>query len=69
MLVTFKFKDNDVLYAGYIPELEFKLENDELAIYKSGKFLGFYEHITGISEEDFIKQVENYLTEREVEVK
>lgn len=69
MLVTFTFEENTVLYVGHIPELDFKLENDKLAIYKDAEFLGYYEHVVGISEEEFFKAVENYFIERNIEVK
>ena len=69
MLVTLRFKDKETLCACYLPELDFKLENEELAIYKGEEFLGYYAGITGMNEEDFIKFVENYLTERSVEIK
>ena len=69
MLVTLRFKDKETLCACYLPELDFKLENEELAVYKSDELLGYYRGITGMSEEDFVKFVENYLTERAVEIK
>jgi len=69
MLVTFRFKENTVLYCGDPFELDYKLENEELALYKNNEFLGYYVSVIGISEEEFIKIVENYFIEREIEVK
>lgn len=69
MLVTLQFKDNDALCACWLPELDFKLEDEELAVYRNGKLLGYYRGITGMPEEEFVKFVENYITERNIEVK
>lgn len=69
MLVTLRFKDKETLCACYLPELDFKLENEELAIYKNNELLGYYRGITGISEEEFIEFIENYLLEKNIEIK
>jgi len=69
MLVTLRFKDTDTLCACYLPELDFKLENEELAVYKGNNFLGYYQNITGMPEEEFIKKVEDYFIERNIEIK
>ena len=66
MLVTFKFKDNDTQYAGYIPELDFKLEGEEIAVYKNEILLGYFERVIGISEEDFLKQIDDHLNNRDI---
>ena len=66
MLLTFKFKDNDVLYAGYIPELDFKLEGDEIAVYKNENLLGYFERVVGISDEEFLKLIDDHLNNRDI---
>ena len=68
MVVTLKFKENNVLYSRDFDELDFKLEDEELAVYREGEFLGYYEKVVGISEDEFLKLVENYIIITEIEV-
>ena len=69
MLVTFRFKENTVLYCGDIHELDYKIEDNKLAIYKDSELLGYYETVIGISEEEFLDFVKNYIIEKNIEVK
>jgi len=66
MLVTFRFKDTDILHCDDLEAFTFKLNENkkELEVYKDGKFLGNYIEICGIAEDDFIK----YVNDSQVEV-
>ncbi len=70
MLVTFTFSDTDNLYCGWLDDLSFKLNNktNKLEVYKEDKFLGNYQSIVGISEEDFIKFVQDYFVKHNLEI-
>ena len=61
MLVTFKFKNNDILYCDDVDELDYKIENDNLAIYKENKLLGYFESVIGIDLEVFLDKVKGYI--------
>ena len=63
MLVTFRFKDKDTLHCDSLENLSYKIENDELAIYKGEEFLGYCCQVIGIPEEEFINYLEGYFSE------
>lgn len=66
MLVTIRFKDKDTLLCDSLDNLTFKLneEKQELEIYKDGKFQGYYCNILGITEDEFIK----YIQDQQIEI-
>lgn len=64
MLTTFNFKDKEVASCLDIEELDYKIEKDNLAIYKSEEFLGYYSHLVGMPEEDFLEFVKKYLEQK-----
>ena len=66
MLVTIRFKDKDTLLCDSLDNLTFKLneEKQELEIYKDEKFQGYYCSILGMTEDDFIK----YIQDQQVEI-
>lgn len=65
-LVTIRFKDKDALLCDSLDSLAFKLneEKQELEIYKNNEFQGYYRGIVGMTEDDFIK----YVQDRQVEI-
>ena len=65
-LVTIRFKDKATLLCDSLDRLTFKLneEKQELEIYKNGEFQGYYWSILGITEDEFIK----YIQDRQVEI-
>ena len=65
-LVTIRFKDKATLLCDSLDRLTFKLneEKQELEIYKNGEFQGYYCSILGITEDAFIK----YIQDRQVEI-
>lgn len=66
MLVTFRFKDKNTLLCDSLDNLFFKLneEKQELEIYKDGEFQGYYAMVYGISEDEFIK----YIQDQQIEI-
>ena len=66
MLVTFRFKDKETLLCDSLDNLTFKLneEKQELEIYKDNQFQGYYAMVYGITEDEFIK----YVQDRQIEV-
>ena len=65
-LVTIRFKDKDTLLCDSLDRLTFKLneEKRELEIYKNNEFKGYYCSILGITEDEFIK----YLQDQQIEI-
>ena len=65
-LVTIRFKDKDTLLCDSLDRLTFNLneEKQELEIYKNNEFQGYYFNILGITEDEFIK----YIQDRQVEI-
>ena len=65
-LVTIRFKDKDTLLCASLDRLTFKLneEKQELEIYKNDEFQGYYCSILGITEDEFIK----YLQDQQIEI-
>ena len=65
-LVTIRFKDKDALLCDSLDRLTFKLneEKQELEIYKNDEFQGYYCSILGITEDVFIK----YIQDRQIEI-
>ena len=65
-LVTIRFKDKDTLLCDSLDRLTFKLneEKQELEIYKNNEFQGYYGSILGMTEDEFIK----YIQDRQVEI-
>ena len=59
MLVTFKFKDNEILHCADLNDVKYRLENDDLAVYEKDKFLGYFERIEGIDVEEFLNRIRN----------
>ena len=66
MLVTFRFKDKETLLCDSLDNLTFKLneEKQELEIYKDNQFQGYYTMVYGITEDEFIK----YVQDQQIEV-
>ena len=64
--VTIRFKDKDTLLCDSLDWLTFKLneEKRELEIYKNNEFKGYYRSILGITEDEFIK----YLQDQQIEI-
>lgn len=64
-LVTIRLKDKDALLCDSLDSLAFKLneEKQELEIYKNNEFQGYYRGIVGITEDDFIKYVQDLQVE------
>ena len=62
-LVTIIFKDKDVSLCTSLDRLTFKLneEKQELEIYKNNEFQGYYCGILGITEDEFIKYIQDKL--------
>ena len=65
MLVTFRFKNNDILCCGGLDEFIYKFndEKEELEIYKNNEFLGYYAAVYGISEDEFVKYIQDLQVE------
>ena len=65
-LVTIRFKDKDTLLCDNLDKITFKLneEKQELEIYKNNEFKGYYRSILGITEDEFIK----YLQDQQIEI-
>ena len=65
-LVTIRFKDKATLLCDSLDRLTFKLneEKQELEIYKNNEFQGYYCSTLGITEDEFIK----YIQDRQVEI-
>ena len=64
--VTIRFKDKDTLLCDSLDRLTFKLneEKQELEVYKNNEFKGYYCSILGITEDEFIK----YLQDQQIEI-
>ena len=64
-LVTIRLKDKDALLCDSLDSLAFKLneEKQELEIYKNGEFQGYYHSVVGMTEDDFIKHVQDWQVE------
>ena len=62
-LVTIRFKDKATLLCDNLDKLAFKLneERQELEIYKNNEFQGYYCSIVGITEDEFIKYIQDKL--------
>ena len=62
-LVTIRFKDKDTLLCANLDKLTFKFndEKQELEIYKNNEFQGYYCSIVGITEDEFIKYIQDKL--------
>ena len=65
-LVTIRFKNKDTLLCDNLDKLTFKFneEKQELEIYKNDEFQGYYCSIVGITEDEFIK----YIQDRQIEI-
>ena len=65
-LVTIRFKDKDTLLCDNLDKFTFKFneEKQELEIYKNDEFQGYYCSIVGITEDEFIK----YIQDRQIEI-
>lgn len=65
-LVTFRFRNTDILHCDSLDNLTFKFndEKEELEIYKNNEFLGYYAAVYGITEEEFVK----YVQDRQIEI-
>ena len=64
--VTIRFKDKDTLLCDSLDRLTFKLndEKPELQAYKNSEFQGYYCSILGITEDEFIK----YIQDQQIEI-
>ena len=62
-LVTIRFKHKDTLLCDNLDKHAFKLneERQELEIYKNNEFQGYYFSIVGITEDEFIKYIQDKL--------
>ena len=62
-LVTIRFKDKDTLLCDNLDKFTFKFneEKQELEIYKNDEFQGYYCSIVGITEDEFIKYIQDKL--------
>lgn len=66
MLVTIRLKDKDTLLCDGLDNFTFKPneEKQEIEVYKNNEFQGYYCSILGITEDEFIK----YIQDRQIEI-